>query len=248
MFKAELEDASVLKDSIQAISNLINEGLFRIKENGIELLAADPAMVALVDFKLSSRSFSSYNFEKEEEVGLSIEKLNSILRRASARDKIVLSLEENAFSIILKNGATRKFSLPLLRIDKEEVPATDQLTFKTQVDLKTSALNNGIGDASIIGDALTIKIDQNTLTLESEGDSSKAKFVLQKGSDEILDIQGESSKSMFSLDYLTKMIKAEKLSDTVKLYMGDNFPLKMEFKVPDKVELSFILAPRIEEE
>jgi len=55
-------------------------------------------------------------------------------------------------------------------------------------------------------------------------------------------------KSIFSLDYLNKVIKAKKLSDTLTLHLGDDFPLKIDFKVPDKLELSFILAPRIEEE
>ncbi len=248
MFKAELEDISVLKDSIQAISNLISEGLFNVKESGLELIAADPAMVALVDFKLSKKAFKSFEFEKEEQIGLSIERLNSILRRASVQDQVFLSLEENSFTITLKGSAIRTFSLPLLKIDQEDVPATDQLTFKIYADIKTKSLSRGIGDASIVGDALSLSADSEKITLEAEGDSSKTKFILQKGTDEILDIQGEASKSMFSLDYLNKMIKAEKLSDTVRLNLGNNFPLRLEFKVPDKLQLSFILAPRIEGE
>jgi len=56
------------------------------------------------------------------------------------------------------------------------------------------------------------------------------------------------AQSMFSLDYLSKMIKAKKLSNTVNISLGADFPMRMEFQAPENVELGFILAPRIEED
>jgi hypothetical protein len=53
---------------------------------------------------------------------------------------------------------------------------------------------------------------------------------------------------MFSLDYLSKMIGAKKLSDTVTVKMADEFPVRLEFEIPDEANLSFVLAPRIEED
>lgn len=254
MFSGEIEEIKLLNDSFQAISNLISEGIFQLDEDGIKLTAADPAMVALVDFKISKDAFSSYEIGEEQKLGLSIERLYSILRRASAGEKLRLETDEekNKLNVTLEDGATRKFSLPLLSLDEDDIPSKGDLDFSIRANLDVSALSKGIGDAAIVGDSLTISADGEEILIESEGDSSGVRFKLEKNSESLLDLnvlKGEGRvKSIFSLDYLNKVIKAKKLSDTVTLQLGDDFPLKIDFKVPDKLELSFILAPRIEEE
>jgi hypothetical protein len=41
MFEAKLDDVSLLRESIATISELIDETEFRIKKDGIELVASD---------------------------------------------------------------------------------------------------------------------------------------------------------------------------------------------------------------
>ena len=55
-------------------------------------------------------------------------------------------------------------------------------------------------------------------------------------------------RSKYSIEYLKKMIGASKLSDVVELGFNKDYPLKMDFKAVDKLLLSFILAPRVENE
>jgi hypothetical protein len=44
---------------------------------------------------------------------------------------------------------------------------------------------------------------------------------------------------------LKKIIKGSKLSDKVSLEFGKDYPLKIEYKVLDKLQLATILAPRV---
>lgn len=249
MFEAEIEDPKILKDSMQVISNLISEGIFQIKKEGIELIASDPAMVALVDFKVLKEAFSDFDIEEEEKIGLNIEDFYSILRRASSSDTISLSVSDSSkLSIVIENESKRKFSLPLLNLDEDDIPDTGDLDFNVIADIKSSALSDGVGDASVIGDSVTFESDGEGITIKAESSSSDVKFNISQDSDAMLDLKGDEAKSMFSLDYLSKIIKAEKLSDTVKVQLGKEYPMRMDFRVPDTLELGFILAPRIEEE
>ncbi len=248
MVKAELDDVKPFKDSLQAISNLITEGQFKFDEEGLKLKAADPAMVSLVDFKLLKDSFESYEVEGENEIGLNLEKMYSIIRRVKSDDKLVFELkDESSFVIKITNGSTRTFSLPVLNID-EETPQTSQLDFNVEAEFNSSTLSRGVGDVSIIGESVTFEADEDAIILKSEGDNTDAEYKIEKGSEGLLELTAEGkAKSMFSMDYLKKMIKAEKLSDTVKVSLGNDFPMRLDFEVPDKLELGFILAPRIEE-
>ena len=64
MFNVVTNNPKLLKDSIETISQLIDEGSFKIKPTGIELVATDRAMVAVVDFKLNS------SFQTAEDITL----------------------------------------------------------------------------------------------------------------------------------------------------------------------------------
>ena len=67
---------------------------------------------------------------------------------------------------------------------------------------------------------------------------------------ENVDVQIKEEKNFhcrYSMEYLKKFIKADKLVNTVELSFNDDFPLKVEYKLVDKLLLGFILAPRGEE-
>ena len=78
--KLTLAEPKYLKDSIAIISELVSEGRFKITKESIELVAMDPANVAMVIFKLLSSSFTEYNVEKDTEISINLSNLKSILR------------------------------------------------------------------------------------------------------------------------------------------------------------------------
>jgi len=250
VFKAELEEVGLIQDSMKTISDLISEGLFQLTEDGVKLIAADPAMVALVDFKIEKDVFEDYELDEETKVGLNLENLYSILRRANTDDKITLEVkeDESKFHIKMENGSTRNFSLPILNLSEDDIPSTDQLDFTVTAELETSVLENAIKDAMVVGDSVTISADSSQLNIEAEGDQSNVDFKITKESPGVHNLEGEEARSMFSLDYLNKMTGAKKLSNNVQLKLGQDFPMRLNFEVPEEAKLSFVLAPRIEEE
>ncbi len=251
MFKAELEEVGLIQDSMKTISDLISEGLFQLTEDGLKLVAADPAMVALVDFKIEKDVFETYELDEEDKVGLNLENLYSILRRANSGDTITLELEEDEskFHIKMENGSTRNFSLPILNLSEDDIPDTESLNqFNVDADLETAVLESAIKDAMVVGDSVTVSADDSSIKIVAEGDQSNVDFTITEDSEGVMEIDGSEASSMFSLDYLSSMVKAKKLSDTVELRLGDDFPMRLNFEVPEKARLSFVLAPRIEEE
>ncbi|MEM5811049.1 MAG: DNA polymerase sliding clamp, partial [Candidatus Aenigmatarchaeota archaeon] len=55
-------------------------------------------------------------------------------------------------------------------------------------------------------------------------------------------------RSRYPIDYLKKMIKASKIADSATVRLGQDYPMKLEFKSGDKVSMTFVLAPRVSEE
>ncbi len=71
---------------------------------------------------------------------------------------------------------------------------------------------------------------------------------LEKGQGGLINLESKKdTSSKFSLDYMKKIIKGGKLSDVVELHLGKDYPIRVVFRQKDKLELSYVLAPRVED-
>jgi len=250
MFKAVTKDSKLLRDSIDTISLLIDDGLFKLKKDGIELMAADRAMVSFVDFKLKVSSFDEYECDKERTIGLNLLNFLTVLKRINANDKLTLNLDEkeNKLEVILEGDSKRRFAIPLIEISREDMPQIDQLKFSASAEIRADILEQGITDADIVADSVVIELTPENLRMFAEGNSSKTELNLEKGNEALFDLDAkEKVNSRYSLEYLKKIIKGSRLAEKTKIMLGKDFPLKIEFK-GENAYLACILAPRIAEE
>jgi proliferating cell nuclear antigen len=249
MFKTTLSEINLLRDPITSIAEIIDEGLFKVDKKGISFVASDRAMVSVVDFFISSSAFDNYEVDKEQMMGLNIPNLLSIIKRAGTGDKISFYLKDAKLQVVIEGASKRRFSVPLLDIREEEIPPVDKLEFSSKIQLKSDVLQNGVNDAEIIGDSVILETTPERFGMIAEGDLSKAELELSKGDESLVELSSSStSKSRYALDYLKKMVKAAKLSDSVTIEHGTDYPMRLMFKAGDKVKLSYILAPRVTDE
>lgn len=248
MFSAVLEDVSLLRDSIAAISEMIDEAELHIREKGIEMIAADRAVVVVVDFLLSRNAFKEYAFESEMKIGINLISLLSVLRRAKPQDRLGIKIEDNKLCLTLESDSTRSFVLPLLDISREQTPPLDKLDFSASLRINAEMLNSGVEDAELITDSVVLTVRKDALMLKGESDSSSTQLVVPSGTEGLqISDMNEPVRARYSIDYLKKIIKAKKLAEHTSLRMSTDYPMKINFEVPGKMNLDFILAPRIEE-
>jgi proliferating cell nuclear antigen len=247
--KLTLAEPGYLKDSIAVISELVNEARFKINPNAVELIAMDPANVAMVVFKLLSSCFTEYDVKKDIEIAINLSNLKQVLRRASPNDTLTLELlEDNKLQVKLKSAATRTFSLPIIELEEKE-QRVPNLKFPVVVKTSCALFDDAIADVDIVAEAVNLIAEKDKLLITAEGDLSKAHVEIK--TNEETEIKSEAAgrvKAKYSIEYLKKIIAASKLTDKVELSFGDDYPLKVDYKIVDKLLLSFILAPRVESE
>ncbi len=250
MFTATLSDVSLLRDSISSIGELIDEAQFKITKDGISLLASDRAMVAVVDFHISSKAFEKYEVDADQTVGLNITNLMIVLKRAGGSDKLTLNLKGSKLEVIIEGESRRRFVVPIIEMRKEEIPPIDQLEFTSKVKIKPRILQDGIDDAEIIGDSVIFDVSQNRFGMLAEGDVSMAELELERGNEALMELStGDGNvRARYALDYLKKMVKAAKIADTVSIEYGQDYPMRMSFTAGDKLKLNFVIAPRVTED
>lgn len=249
MIRAELSDVDLMKNSIPIVADIIDEGVFHFDHNGISLVTPDRTMVSVVDLKILSTAFDEYKVDSPEAIGLNLANLAAILKRVGSAEKIIMeSGKGNKFKITVENGGKRTFEIPVIEV-KAEKPPVEQLSFGSKIELETAVIEEGIADAEVIGDSVVLEAGAGGLRMYAKGDVSSAELELNKGHSSLLNIRAEKTvKSQYPLDYLKKMIRAGKLSKQMVLEFGNDYPLRMTFKAIDKLNLSFILAPRVSED
>jgi proliferating cell nuclear antigen len=214
--KLVLADPALLKDSIAVISELVNEARFKLTRDGIELIAVDPANVAMVVFKLLSSCFTEYELEKDQEIAVNLSNLKQILRRVSASDIISLEVADgNKLKIELSGGAKRTFSIPLIELEEKE-QRVPNLEFPVSITTQSSVLNAAISDADILAESVSFEAESEKFTIAAEGDLSKAKIEIKSDEETKISSSGQA-KAKYSIEYLKKMISAAKIANDVNI-------------------------------
>ena len=241
-----LEDPRFLKESVSIISELVNEARFRISKDAVELVAMDPANVAMVIFKLLSSSFVEYELSQPVELSINLDNLKKILRRAGISDTLTLETDKAKLKVTFKGRATRMFSLPILELENKEQKIPD-LKFPVSVTLPSAMLENAISDVDIVGESVSFEADPSSFNVSAEGDLSQARIEMKNGIDaKVESLSSAKLKAKYSIEYLKKIVGGGKLANEAKISFDTNYPLKLEYKVVDKLLLAFILAPRVE--
>ena len=246
--KLSLAEPKYLKDSISIISELVNEGKFKITKDAIELIAMDPANVAMIVFRLLSSSFVEYDIKEEVEIGVNLGSMKQVLRRAKSSDTLILGLEENKLVMQLRGSTTRTFKLPLIDLDSSssKIPSLD---FPLLIETNSDLLNDSIEDVGIVGDSVNFVVENKKFLISSKGDLSNAEVIIKEGDETKITVDTQDTiRAKYSIEYLKKMIGGSKLSGDGKVIIQfhKDYPLKLEYKTLNKVQLSFILAPRVE--
>ncbi|MEK6875896.1 MAG: proliferating cell nuclear antigen (pcna), partial [Nanoarchaeota archaeon] len=229
-FKLSMADSKILKEGINAISELIIEANLKIKPQGLELVSMDPANVSMVIFRVNGATFTEYKVSEEQTIGLNISNLKQIFRRLKSDDILSMELKEGRLQIASVGSVAKTFKLPLVELEEKE-QKVPELKFPVSVTLPSALLIDAVEDAGIVAESVSFAAEPQKFCMSAQGDLSDANIEILKGENIRIEIEGDGKiTSKYSVEYLKKMISGAKLSDTAIIQFGKDYPLKLQFK------------------
>ncbi len=238
----KLDNPRIFSDIVTIISELVTEVRIKITKEGMSLTALDPANVAMVHFKIAASLFSEFTVERDEDLGVNLDNLKAVLRRCKPSTALIIERYENTLKLGIHDPIKRDFSLALIDIDAEEKQLREW-EFNSVIHMNSESLVEVIEDCSVVSDACTFIAEPGKFVIEAHGLNS-ARIEFSPGEAEI---HSGNSTARFSLEYLSKFTKGAKISARASLSFSDNHPLRLDFHT-GSVLLSFVLAPRIEQD
>ena len=253
-FTLKLENSRILKGIIETLASIIDETEFRVTPKDFTISAMDPSRICLLKLAIKKDDFDEFKCEKESKVGLNLDDLDKILKRSAVNDSVEISFSETDPKIKIKmqregTQRTRTFSLAILDIDIEEIPMDNllKIEYPTKWVIDPEFLVEAIKDAEIYSDILNIKAEENQgLVFNSSGQIGEMIYDLNE--DDLINstINGTNSAS-YSLTFLKAILKIASITEKLEISLKSDHPLKMIFNLLEGGELSYFLAPRVEE-
>jgi proliferating cell nuclear antigen len=243
-----LAEPRLLKEGVNIISELVSDVRVKLDSDKLEIVAMDPANVAMVIFRLLSSAFTEYEVEGEESFAVNLDILKQVLGRAKPSDSIVMELDEgkNKLRLNLVGDTNRSFNISLIDLDEKEQKIPD-LKFNAKLELVSHFFTSAIEDMSIVADSIALVADGDSFKVEASGNVSDARFEIKKSDENRFEFDEDKViRAKYSAEYLKKIIKGSKLADNVVVKFSDDYPLQVEYRVTDKLHLTTILAPRVE--
>ncbi len=252
--KASLVDATIFKGCVEAVANLVEEGVFCFTEEGLRLRAMDPSQISMVSLFIPKDVFTEYEVNGEEKLGVNIDYLSNILSRAKKEERLEMWSDEAHLVISLKGEKrARTFKIKLLDLG-EGLSKEPQVPHNAHAKIVVDALKQVLKDAHLMSPYVQICVNPQALLFSVKAEQADMVAEFDKDAPEIASLECDTVvKETFNLEYLEDMVKACPNSEIVELHLGiepnsgKHLPLKLVYSIGGAT-ITYYLAPRIEEE
>lgn len=257
MFVAKFENKKVINGVISTIALLVDEVNLIAEDTGLSINAIDPSHTCFIFLKLGQDVMIEY--EKtgttvENAFSIRLRDLAAILKRAKPTDHVSLGGENNIINVGLtpeRGKRERIFKLGCSEILPDVInrDLLDKLEYTSDLVINSDVFTEAVNDALIVSDFMVIETKESgDMALSAWGVVGDIDYEID--GEEIIwnNGLGDSAKAFLTISYLSRFIKVSSISVSVRLYIGDDIPLKLTYVFDDAQEstLTFYLAPRVD--
>ena len=234
-----LDNIKNFKDVLMNTELFIDEVKFELDSEGMRFRGLDKSHVSFISVIIDSDYFTDFNIDVPCSCICDTNELVKVLKRAKNDDKLLLSFDDTDLELQFINGNVRR-KFKIRQVDMVyDSPDKPQIRFPETFEVSIKQFIESIKDAELYSDKVKLQTNDNQFSIISDGDLGDYKSNLE------LSENVRDCSSVFSLEWLKKIFKTN-IGGDVKISMGDNMPLFLEFDDKLGLRAEFLLAPRIE--
>lgn len=246
--------SGAFKTLIEASKELLSDTCIEFDETGMKIVSMDTSHIVLVHLKLDASKFEYYFCRSRLVVGLNMINFHRLIKTLNSSDTLTLFVDEvdyNQLGIRLENvdkNTRTTFKLNLLDLDNPKI-SVNPAEFNSVITLPSADFQKIIRDCSNISDLVELKNVGSQLMFSCKGDFCSQETILTDQSSANTMISGSENEivqGVFSLKFLSLFTKCTNLSNTVELYLKNDYPLICVYAVASLGTLKLCLSPAID--
>jgi len=244
-FRAAIQ-SEPLKNILRALRATVDEARVKIDESGIRVRAVDPANVAMDDLDLSASAFESYDATPGV-IGVDLDRLWDAVSLANKGDLVQLHLDTESRKLVVAVTGLEFQMACLNPATIRSEPTLPELELPASVTVERDTLRQGVKAADLIADHVGLRMDpdEEVFRIDAEGDTDSVDFRID--ADDWEAVTPAEASSLFSLDYMKKIVRTTPAGTAVTIDFGTEFPAMLSYDLGDgDGSMTRMLAPRIE--
>ena len=250
-----------IKKLFDCLSVILGDVNITFDKNGIKILTMDGTKVVLIHMRIMADKLETYYCKRTFTTGINLSGVHKLLKVASDSDVIALRIFErdpHKLHIILSNQEkylTTKFVISLLDIDEDDLDV-DDLESDVKLTMSSSDWQRTCRDMSNLSDYMTIRYEENKLSLSCEGDNATWNTEISNVENGVNGANGMDSmqdgtvvQGRYSLKFLCIFAKSTGLSSDVELRLqsGETY-LIVQYCVSTLGTLQFVLESTVDDD
>jgi proliferating cell nuclear antigen len=246
---------SPIKYLTELLKDLLTEANLECSEEGIKLLSIDSARTVLIHLKLPRDSFEEFKCETPMVLGINLEHFFKIIKNMENSDTLRLFVAKdnvNRIGIERYNkeeniNNTIYQSLIDIPVQTRDIPSP---TFKSVIVMSSSRFQKICREISQFSDKIEITCAGNQVIFNGCNENASQEIRVKPSENGMQFEQNtpdEIVQGVFKLKYLVQFSKCSNLSNQVRIYLKNNYPLVLESKMEKFGFIRLCLAPNVEE-
>jgi len=249
----------IFQNIIQVLSLMNDTISIKLTNEHLKVLDMDDTHICLFELILDNQWFDKYNINKNHTIGINLKNFVKILnciqdgqRLSLVRD---LSSDKLMINFLDSNKAKKKpileFEINLMTRDEESLDIS-KLDYSNSdyLSIQSSVFESVVNLVGSFGDTITINYKNNSFEYSSEGNFCESKI-----KNAILDISklddflnNDDIYLSLSINYLSKLTKASKISTNLIIYLNQSLPARFKYMIATNSHLIYWLSPKIQED
>ena len=267
-FYIQTVQASAIRILIEALKEILTEANFEFDKTGIKVITMDSSHTMLVHLKLNSKNFENFHCPEKVIVGIGLMNLYKLIKTLNNNSILTLFLEHNdsnRLGIQIQNTEKNTNTVYKLNIMDlmDNVMKFPPAEFSSVITMASSDFQKICRDMYNLSDIIEIKSVGNKLILSCRGDFAEQETVISSSFEDDNNEETKKSKSknmkvtientstdiiqgIYSLKFLVLFTKCTNLSNSIELYMKNDFPLILKYTCASLGNIKLVLAPHID--
>ena len=243
--------SSTIKVLVEALKEILTDTMIEITPEHIKICTMDTSHIILIHLKLDADKFESFYCEGKKLIGVNILNLNKIIKTINNNDTLTLYMMKddcNHLCIRIDNAekhTERITKLNLLDLENTnfEIPPA---VFQSVITLPSGDFQKICRDVNNLSEFVEIKNVNKQLIISCVGDFCSQEIIISDSDKQQSGDPTQIFQGIFNAKYLVLFTKCTNLSNTVQLYLKNDYPLIIQYTVGSLGTVKLCLAPQQE--
>ena len=241
------------KNLIEALKDILTDVNIEFNKQGMKLIAFDPSQTILVHLKLEAEKFVEYFCEEKIIIGINLNNFYKLIKTITNNDTLTLYIEKNnqhQLGIRIENGDKNYLTSYLLNLMEinEEIFDIVPPSFESVLIFPSNEFNAICKNMVGLSEIIEIKSIGSQLIFSCKGEFAEQETIMGE-TDKGLKYEQTSQEDniiqgFYNLNHIMLFAKCTNINGFLTMYLKNNYPLVIAFRVGDLGTLKLLLAPK----